>query len=291
MYNELKSGVYMFRDFNEVICLGLGGSYSEIAKDCLFKKYDLYLYQRSLASIKECIEYVDENCNAIAVLPVETTYKGIIRETIDNLIMTKNQNIQILAETVIPVNDCILSKTTEFYSIMGLIANPNALAKCKNFVRDEMPRQLNIVMAENMDESARLLNNYNLTYSIIGTHNTAEIYNLNVLKEHIENDKDNNRRFIVIGDAETEPTGNDKTSIVLFLNDRQGALMDIVQVFVKYHINITHISSKMMNNRAEEQAVFIDFAGHKKDEVVQNFIRVLGPNCKTVRVIGSYTRF
>lgn len=281
----------MFRDFNEVICLGMGGSYSEIAKDSLFKKYDLYLYQRSLNSIKECIEYVDENCNAIAVLPVETSYKGIIRETIDNLIMTKNQNIQILAETVIPVNDCILSKTTEFYSIMGLIANPNALAKCKNFVRDEMPRQLNIVMAESMDESARLLNSYNLTYSIIGTHKTAEIYNLNVLKEHIENDKDNHRRFIVIGDAETQPTGNDKTSIVLFLNDRQGALMDIVQVFVKYHINITHISSKMMNNRAEEQAVFIDFAGHKQDEVVKSLIQDLEPHCKTVRIIGSYTRF
>ena len=102
----------MFEDFNEVICLGMGGSYSEIAKDRLFKQYDLYLYQHSLNSIKECIEYVDENCNAIAVLPVETSYKGIIRETIDNLIMTKNQNIQILAETIIPVNDCILSKTT-----------------------------------------------------------------------------------------------------------------------------------------------------------------------------------
>lgn len=281
----------MFEDFNEVICLGMGGSYSEIAKDRLFKKYDLYLYQRSLASIKECIEYVDENCNAIAVLPVETTYKGIIRETIDNLIMTKNQNIQILAETVIPVNDCILSKTTEFYSIMGLIANPNALAKCKNFVRDEMPRQLNIVMAENMDDSARLLSNYNLTYSIIGTHKTAELYNLNVLKEHIENDKNNNRRFIVIGDAQTYPTNNDKTSIVLFLNDRQGALLDIVQVFVKYHINISHISSKMMNNRAEEQAVFIDFVGHKNDEIVQNLIKDLEQYCKTVRIIGSYTQF
>lgn len=282
---------YMFRDFNEIVCLGLGGSYSEIAKDKLFKEYDLYLYQRSLNSIKECIEYVDENCNAIAVLPVETTYKGIIRETIDNLIMTKNQNIQILAETIVPVNDCILSKTTEFYSIMGLIANPNALAKCKDFVRDEMPRQLNIVMAESMDESARLLSNYNLTYSIIGTHKTAEIYNLNILREHIENDKDNNRRFIVIGDSETAPTGKDKTSIVLFLNDRQGALMDIVQVFVKYHINITQINSKMMNNRAEEQAVFIDFDGHKQDEIIQNLIKDLEPNCKHIRVIGSYTRF
>lgn len=281
----------MFRDFNEVICLGMGGSYSEIAKDRLFKQYDLYLYQQSLNSIKECIEYVDENCNAIAVLPVETSYKGIIRETIDNLIMTKNQNIQILAETIIPVNDCILSKTTEFYSIMGLIANPNALAKCKKFVKDEMPRQLNIVMAENMDESARLLSNYNLTYSIIGTLKTAELYNLNILKEHIEDDKNNNKRFIVIGDGTTEPTGRDKTSIVLFLDDRQGALMDIVQVFVKYHINITQINSKMMNNKAEEQAVFIDFDGHYKDDIICLLLKDLGAYCKNCRIIGSYTTF
>lgn len=281
----------MFKDFNEVVCLGMGGSYSEIAKDKLFKIHDLYLYQRSLNSIKECIEYVDEFSNAIAVLPVETSYKGIIRETIDNLIMTKNQNIQILAETIIPVNDCILSKTTEFYSIMGLIANPNALAKCKRFVKDEMPRQLNIVMAESMDESARLLNNYNLTYSIIGTHKTAELYNLNVLKEHIEDDKDNNRRFIVIGDGATQSTGKDKTSIVMFLDDRQGALMDIVQVFVKYHINITHINSKMMNNRAEEQAVFIDFDGHRKDEIIQKLLVDLEQFSQSIRVIGSYTNF
>ena len=281
----------MFRDFNEVICLGMGGSYSEIAKDKLFKAHDIYLYQRSLNSIKDCIEYVDEFSNAIAILPAETSYKGIIRETMDNLVMTKNQNIQILAETIIPVNDYILSKTTEFYSLMGLIANPNALAKCKKFVKDEMPRQLNIVMAESMDDSARLLSNYNLTYSIIGTEKTAELYNLNILKEHIEDDKENHRRFIVIGDGTTEPTGKDKTSIVLYIDDKQGALMDIVQVFVKYHINITQINSKMMNNRIEEQAVFIDFDGHFKDELVQNLLNDLGNYCKSFRLIGSYAKF
>ena len=281
----------MFEDFNEVICLGKGGSYSEMAKDKLFKAYDLFLYQISFSSIKDCIEYVDENSNAIAVLPVETTYKGIIRETIDNLIITKNHNIQILAETTVPVNDCILSKTTEFYSISGLIANPNALAKSKTFIKEEMPRQLNIVVAESMDESARLLNNYNLTYAIIGTHKTAEIYNLNILKEHTEDAKNNNRRFIVIGDAQTQPTGHDKTSIVLFLDDRQGVLLDIVQVFVKYHINITQISSKMVNNNHEEQAVFIDFDGHREDDLIKSLISDLMPYVRGIRIIGSYTQF
>ena len=270
----------MFEDFNEVICLGMGGSYSEIAKDRFFKAYDLFMYQRSFNGIKECIDYVDENSNAVAVLPVETTYKGIIRETVDNLIITKNQNIQILAESVIPVNDCILSKTTEFYSISGLIANPNALAKCKKFIKEEMPRQLNVVIAESMDESARMLNNYNLTYSIIGTPKTAELYNLNILKEHIEDFKINNRRFIVIGDGNTKPTGHDKTSIVLFLDDHQGALLDIAQ-----------INSKMVTGGDKEQAVFIDFDGHKEDDIIKNLINDLTPHAKGMRIIGSYAAF
>ena len=116
-------------------------------------------------------------------------------------------------------------------------------------------------------------------------------FNLNILKEHIEDFKINNRRFIVIGDGETKPTGHDKTSIVLFLNDRQGALLDIVQVFVKYYINITQINSKMMNNNIEEQAVFIDFDGHKEDEIIKNLIQDLTPLARGIRIIGSYAAF
>ena len=67
--------------------------------------------------------------------------------------------------------------------------------------------------------------------------------------------------------------------------------MDIVQVFVKYHINITQINSKMMNNRIEEQAVFIDFDGHIKDELVQNLVSDLNNYCKSFRLIGSYSKF
>ena len=47
----------------------------------------------------------------------------------------------------------------------------------------------------------------------------------------------------------------------------------------------------MMNNKAEEQAVFIDFDGHKKDDVIKNLLRDLEPNCKSIRIIGSYTKF
>ena len=64
-----------------------------------------------------------------------------------------------------------------------------------------------------------------------------------------------------------------------------------MQRVVKYNINITQINSKMMNNKAEEQAVFIDFVGHSKDDVIQSLINELVLHCKGLRVIGSYTRF
>ena len=67
--------------------------------------------------------------------------------------------------------------------------------------------------------------------------------------------------------------------------------MDIMEVFVKYHINITQINSKMMNNCFEEQAVFIDFDGHHKDGLVMQLLSDLQPSCKNVRIIGSYTKF
>ena len=67
--------------------------------------------------------------------------------------------------------------------------------------------------------------------------------------------------------------------------------MDIVKVFVKYHVNITQINSKMMNNNSDEQAVFIDFDGHKKDELIKNLLSELEPLSKSVRIIGSYTAF
>jgi prephenate dehydratase len=47
----------------------------------------------------------------------------------------------------------------------------------------------------------------------------------------------------------------------------------------------------MMNNNSDEQAVFIDFDGHKDDEIIKNLISELTPLAKGVRIIGSYAHF
>ena len=137
-------------------------------------------------------------------------------------------------------------------------------------------------------ESARLLCNYNLTYSIIGTHKTAEIYNLNVLKEHIEDDKNNKRRFIVIGDAETKPTGKDKTSITFSTENKAGALSKILTILEENNINMSYIDSRPSKKELGEYVFYIDFEGHINDDKVQKAFDKIKPLVKMFYVIGSY---
>lgn len=281
----------MFENIDEIICLGQGGSNSEIALDKFYEHYRVSAYKRSFPTITECIQYVDRNPNSIGVIPIENNVEGIIPETCEGLISPQNTNVKILAQTIIPVNNCLLSKTTEFYSISGLIAHPKAIAHCQSFVKNELPRNVNIILAEDMAEAAAQLNRYNLTYAIIGTPKTAEIYNLNILKRDIDNNPNLSMRCIIIGNCETEITGKDVTSIVLFLNDRKGALLDMVKVFVNHDINITHINSKMRKGTDNQQAVFIDFEGHIKEEKIQQVLEELKPYANEIRFSGSYASF
>ena len=106
-----------------------------------------------------------------------------------------------------------MSKVTELYSITGVISHPQALAQCHNFISTQLPMNLDIVRASSTAEAARMLDGYNLTYSAIGSKKTAQLYNLNIICENINDEPNNQTRFALIGDYETPVTGNDKTSI------------------------------------------------------------------------------
>ncbi len=281
----------MFENIEEIICLGQGGSNCEIALDKFYDTYKISAYKRCFRTITECVNYVNMNPTTIGVIPYENNVEGVIAESRECLISSQYSNVKILAETTIPIHNCLLSKTTEFYSISGIIAHPNAIAHCQSFIKNEMPANLNIILADDMSEAAGMLNRYNLTYSIIGTPKTAQIYNLNILKQDIDNHTDLSMRCIIIGNLETELTEHDTTSIVLFLNDRKGALLDMVKVFVNHDINISHINSQMCDASSNQQAVFIDFDGHIKEERTRLVIEELRPFADEIKFIGSYGKF
>ncbi len=280
-----------FDTVKDIAYLGPNASFSEMAKDLFCAKYNIRAYPTPLQTIRQVIEYVEEHPDTLGVLPVENSIEGTVRETLDNLMHSKNQNIKILSQIIMPIHHCLLARTTEFYSITGgIISHPQALAQCQNFIHGELPRNINIIEATSTAEAARSLSNYNLTYAAIGSEKTAEVYNLNVLKYNINDDKSNQTRFILIGDFETEKTGRDRTSIAFATDNRPGALMEILNIFYENNINLSYISSRPSKQEFGDYIFIINFDGHIQSKKVLNALSLVKEKTTFMKFLGSYEK-
>lgn len=279
-----------FSEVKQIAYLGPQASFSEMAADIFCAKYNIHPAPSPMETIRRVIEFVDETPGVLGVIPLENSIEGSVRESIDFLMMTINPNIKILSQTIMPIRHCLLSKTTEFYSITGIISHPQALAQCQNFIHDEMPRNLNLIEAPSTAEAARSLANYNLTYAAIGSEKTAEIYNLNILKENINDDKNNQTRFVLIGDFETQETGNDRTSLIFATENKPGALLEILDVFYQNDINLSYIVSRPSKIKFGDYNFIVNFDGHIKNPKILNTLKEIKQKTTFMRFLGSYEK-
>lgn len=279
-----------FGVIEQIAYLGPTASFSEMAKDIFCTKHNIEATPEPMPTIRQVIEFVDEHPNALGVLPIENSLEGTVRETLDNLILTKNPNIRVLSQAIMPIKHCLLARTTEFYSITGIISHPQAIAQCQNFIHEEMPRNINLIEAASTAEAARNLVNYNLTYASIGSAKTAETYCLNILKENINDDQSNQTRFVLIGDFETEITENDKTSLVFATENKPGALLEILNIFYKNDINLSFIASRPSKLQFGDYTFVVNFDGHIKNQKIFDAVEEAKTKTTFMRFFGSYEK-
>lgn len=286
----MKSGLNL-ENIQNIAYLGPAGSYTEMAMDFFVNKYDIQAHRFEQKTIRQVVEFVDENSDSIGVLPVENSIEGAVRETLDNLIRVKNSNIKILSEVIMPIEHCLLARTTEFYSITsGVISHPQALAQCQNFIHAELPYSVQIMEASSTAEAARSLANYNLTYAAIGSKKTADIYRLNVLRENINDDKSNCTRFILIGDCETEFVKGMQSTIAFSTENKPGALLDVLEIFRNNKINLSYISSRPSKQMFGEYIFYVNFDGHTSHEQILKTVGEMKLKTTFLRFLGSYEK-
>ena len=277
-----------FENIKNIAYLEPETSFSAMAVDEFCAMYKMGCFTTPLTTIKQIVDYVETNPDTLGVLPVENTLDGTIREALDCLLLSKNPNLRIIAEIIMPVEYCLLSRTTEIYSISNLIATPRMISKCQNFINNDLPMHHQIIEAPSMQEASNDLRNYNLTYASIGNRKIAEYNMLNILKENIHDDKNNKTRYILIGDMETEPTGKDKTTVAFRTNHTPGALLKILSVFLENKINLTYIASQPSSTDPNEYTFIVSFDGHVQGTNMMQAIRDIKPKTSFFRYLGSY---
>lgn len=284
----MKTG-FNFDNIENIAYLGPSGSYTEMAADYFADKYKLQGRPVDLKTIRQVAEFVDDTPNALGVLPVENSIEGAVRETLDNLIKLKNPNIKILSEVIMPIEHCLLARTTEFYSITGgIISHPQALAQCQNFLHTEMPYRIETIEASSTAEAARSLANYNLTYAAIGSKKTASLYRLNILRENINDDKSNCTRFVLIGDCEAPFVKGMQSSLAFSTENKPGALLDVLEIFRNNNINLSYISSRPSKNKFGEYIFIVNFDGHTSSNQILKTVEEMKKKTTFFRFLGSY---
>ena len=116
------------------------------------------------------------------------------------------------------------------------------------------------------------------------------MYGLKVICENIEDIANNVTRFLVISKVDAKPTGDDKTVLLFSTAHKAGALVDVLQVFRDFGLNLTNIESRPGKKREWEYYFFVDFVGHKNDEDVKKVLDKARRHCLQLSVLGSFPR-
>ena len=111
---------------------------------------------------------------------------------------------------------------------------------------------------------------------------------MEILEEGIEDRKNNLTRFLVLSKRETQPTGNDKTSIIFSVKHIPGALFMIIKEFATRNINLTRIESRPTKETPWEYNFYLDFEGHICDEIIKEALKSIKSKTAFVRILGSY---
>lgn len=238
-------------------------------------------------SIPAVMESVNSDECLLGVVPIENSIEGPVGITLDSL--AHNFDLQIFGEIIISINQNLLvNPETSIDEIEDVYSHGQALAQCSEYLSKHNFQPHYAV------STARAAKGIigDKSKAAIGNVKAAELYGLEILESNIQDRDNNETRFVVVSKKSHEITGNDKTSIIFSIyEDRPGSLYNILGIFQKHNINLTKIESRPSKKGLGKYLFFIDFEGHKDDELINEILKEIEDNTYFFKVLGSYPRF
>ena len=274
----------------KLLFLGPNGSYSDFAKNKFIDAFDLNCVSTNLKSISGIIKALkdENNEDMAAVIPIENSIEGIVRETLDNLSSLKKEGFKIIAETTLNVEHALIGFCAKKSEIKVVRSHPQALAQCKRYLQANFADSLIEEATLSTSAAIRSLSKEEPSIAAIGSVECARMYDIPVVEEKINDEENNQTRFIFLGKFLAPQTGNDKTSITFSTENKAGALSKILTILEENNINMSYIDSRPSKKELGEYVFYIDFEGHINDEKVQKAFDKIKPLVKMFYVIGSY---
>jgi prephenate dehydratase len=239
-------------------------------------------------SFEQVFETLETGRAERAVLPIENSLAGSIHRNYDLML---RHDFHIVAEHIFRVRHNLLALPgVTIDQIDEVLSHPQALSQCEHYLR-----KLGVKVRASYDTagSAKMVRQDRLEHTAaIASRRAAEVYDLDMLAESIEDDPENYTRFLILA---RQPADNlrpedapMKTSIVFSLDDQPSVLFKALSVFALRDIDLTKLESRPLRTRRFKYLFYLDFVGSVDEERAQNALRHLEEIAPMLRVLGSY---
>jgi len=281
IWREMMSGSFVLERPLRIGYLGPGGSFSHTAA---MLKFGQSVEYEPLADIRSIFGEVGKQHCDLGIVPIENTTGGGVIETLDALI---ESDIKVCSEVLMTVHHSLLANC-RLEEIERIYSKPEVFVQCRNWLSSSF-KEAKTISVPSTAKAAQLASQ-ETNAAAIGSNIAAELYGLKIVCQNIEDIANNMTRFLIISREDAKPTGDDKTAILFSTAHKAGALADVLNVFKKHKVNLTNIESRPSRKRQFEYYFFVDFVGHREDEVVKETLQEVKQHCLQLSVLGSFPR-
>ena len=178
---------------------------------------------------------------------------------------------------------------TKVSEIKDVYSHAQALSQCSKFIKSN--RLTEHVRADTAGSAEMVSKSKDKTKAAIASSLSAKTYNLEIVKNNIENEKGNLTRFLVMGKNISQPEFSGKkyiTSFLFKLKSKPAALYQSLGGFAINGVNLTKLQSYPEKNSFDSFFFLCDLDGHIEDPRVQKSLEDLGLHCQDFHVLGVF---
>lgn len=280
LFREIMSACLALEKPLKVGYLGPEGTFTQAAA---LKHFGHSVHAQPFGAIGDIFREVEAGACDYGVVPVENSTEGVVNHTLD---MFMRSPLLIAGEVTLRIHHHLLSKTVDLGAVRRVYSHQQSLAQCRGWLDRYLPNAERIAVSTNAD--AAKLAASTLDAAAVASEAAAELYDLDVLAQRIEDEPGNTTRFLVIGPEDSPPSGHDKTSMLLSCRNEAGGLHRLLTPLAEQGISMTRIESRPSRQGVWDYVFFVDVCGHRQSPKVAQALEQLKRAANLCKVLGSY---
>jgi chorismate mutase / prephenate dehydratase len=285
MYRELMSGSFQLEKPLRIGFLGPEGSFSHLAAR---RHFGSSVDFEAVWAIRDVFREVARGHADYGLVPIENSTGGGIAETFDAFAERKYE-VSVYAEALLAVRHHLIGFPDT--PVRQILSNPEAFQQCRRFLGAQYAK-VELVPVSSTSQAVIEVKNAGPGSGLcaVASSLAAELHGVPVLFEGIEDQSNNVTRFFVLGQHAAEPSGDDKTSIMLSISHRPGALVRALSVFDRAGINLAHLEKRPSRRENWTYTFFADVEAHRSERRLEEAFSELDTVCDDWALLGSYPR-